>query len=115
LQNSRFVPAVKWRDLQGSAFCREYIVFDISKTFRDFADGEKCVSLAIALLTVFEMVLLSGSCEGISDMDSVASTLANENAGLVSLDAWKSRGWSAVGLRSLARLPRLQELDLGWR
>ncbi|XP_045114039.1 F-box/LRR-repeat protein 4-like [Portunus trituberculatus] len=48
------------------------------------------------------------------DMDEVALTLATFNHRLVSLNAWKTRGLTQRGLRALACIPTLQDLDLGW-
>ncbi|KAG0720322.1 F-box/LRR-repeat protein 4 [Chionoecetes opilio] len=48
------------------------------------------------------------------DMDEVALTLATFNHNLVSLTAWKTRGLTQRGLRALACIPTLQDLDLGW-
>ncbi|KAK8742727.1 hypothetical protein OTU49_001644 [Cherax quadricarinatus] len=48
------------------------------------------------------------------DMDEVALTLATFSRGLISLSAWKTRGITTRGLRALACIPTLQDLDLGW-
>lgn len=48
------------------------------------------------------------------DMDEVALTLATFNHGLVSLAAWKTHGLTQRGLRALACIPTLEDLDLGW-
>ncbi|XP_076035228.1 F-box/LRR-repeat protein 4-like [Oratosquilla oratoria] len=48
------------------------------------------------------------------DMDEVALTLATFNRQLVSLGAWKTHGLSNRGLRALACVPTLEDLDLGW-
>ncbi|XP_063603354.1 F-box/LRR-repeat protein 4-like [Penaeus indicus] len=48
------------------------------------------------------------------DMDEVALTLATFSRDLISLGAWKTHGLTARGLRALACIPTLQDLDLGW-
>ncbi|KAK3872697.1 hypothetical protein Pcinc_022245 [Petrolisthes cinctipes] len=48
------------------------------------------------------------------DLDEVALTLATFNHGLVSLAAWKARGLTQRGLRALACISALTDLDLGW-
>lgn len=47
-------------------------------------------------------------------MDEVALTLATFSRDLISLGAWKTHGLTARGLRALACIPTLQDLDLGW-
>jgi F-box/leucine-rich repeat protein 4 len=49
-----------------------------------------------------------------SGMDLVAEALANHNPKLLSVDMWKTYSLSAVGLRSLACLKHLEEVELGW-
>lgn len=48
------------------------------------------------------------------DLDEVALTLATFNHRLVSLAAWKARGLTQRGLRALACISTLTDLDLGW-
>lgn len=48
------------------------------------------------------------------DMDEVALTLQTFNRGLMSLHAWKTHNLTSRGLRALACIPTLQDLDLGW-
>ncbi|KAK7083009.1 F-box and leucine-rich repeat protein 4 [Halocaridina rubra] len=48
------------------------------------------------------------------DMDEVALTLATFNRGLRSLHAWKTHSLTTLGLRALACIPTLEDLDLGW-
>ena len=59
------------------------------------------------------MYFIADNCSQL-DMDEVALTLATFNHGLVSLNAWKTRGLTQRGLRALACIPTLQDLDLGW-
>ena len=48
------------------------------------------------------------------DMDDVAITLARFNKCLISLGAWKTRGLTSKGIRSLACIKTLEDLDFGW-
>ncbi|XP_064106775.1 F-box/LRR-repeat protein 4-like [Macrobrachium nipponense] len=47
-------------------------------------------------------------------MDEIALTLATFNRSLRSLHAWKTHSLTTRGLRALACIPTLQDLDLGW-
>lgn len=50
-----------------------------------------------------------------ANMDLIATTLSRCNVHLQSVDMWKSRGLSSVGLRALAAsCPELEEVDFGW-
>lgn len=48
------------------------------------------------------------------EMDEIALTLATFNRSLRSLHAWKTHSLTTRGLRALACIPTLQDLDLGW-
>ena len=48
------------------------------------------------------------------EMDEVALTLATFNKSLKCLHAWKTHNLTARGLRALACISTLQDLDLGW-
>lgn len=50
-----------------------------------------------------------------ANMDQIAITLSRCNVHLQSIDMWKSRGLSSVGLRALAATcSELEEVDFGW-
>ncbi|VDH99466.1 F-box/LRR-repeat protein 4-like isoform X1 [Mytilus galloprovincialis] len=56
-----------------------------------------------------------GSCSRINNFDEVAIELSKHCKKLKSLDFWRSRTITDVGLRALAyNCPDLEELDLGW-
>lgn len=50
-----------------------------------------------------------------ANMDQIATTLSRYNVHLQSIDMWKSRGLSSIGLRALAATcSELEEVDFGW-
>ncbi|XP_060073861.1 F-box/LRR-repeat protein 4-like isoform X2 [Ylistrum balloti] len=60
-------------------------------------------------------VLNIGSCTTINDFDEVCRALGKNCKKLISLDLWRSRTITGVGLLALADgCPDLQELDIGW-
>ncbi|XP_067642352.1 F-box/LRR-repeat protein 4 [Eurosta solidaginis] len=48
------------------------------------------------------------------NMDAVAQRIGQYNQNLISLDMWKSRFLSAVGLEALSKCHDLEEVDFGW-
>ncbi|XP_071548734.1 F-box/LRR-repeat protein 4 [Panulirus ornatus] len=81
---------------------------DLSRTRIDF------LTLQLLLQHASQLRHLSlNNCTQL-DMDEVALTLATFSRDLVSLAAWKTHGITTKGLRALACITTLQDLDLGW-
>lgn len=50
-----------------------------------------------------------------ANMDQLATTISQHNIHIQSIDMWKSRGLSSIGLRALAATcSELEEVDFGW-
>ncbi|CAL4068388.1 unnamed protein product, partial [Meganyctiphanes norvegica] len=81
---------------------------DLSRTRIDFH------TLQLLLQHATNLQHLNLSNCGQLDMDDVCLTLATFSRGLVSLQAWKTHGLTTRGLRALACISTIEDLDLGW-
>lgn len=53
-------------------------------------------------------------CGNLVWLDSIMEVAGNYNKNLVTWSSWKVDCMTAMGVRALAKCPKLEELDLGW-